>query len=155
MPRSRPQGRPTRDCWRADSVFGGLGPIGVLLSVSLVTTVVGCAVSNNAVVILMFPICQTLAANSGLCHARQLLVVLLVGASSSFCSYVIARRILWYSPGRLRPATAKFGLMAAALHGCHKFSWHILRKNTRFLKTKFFIFVILHLLHLCMIHTIQ
>ena len=36
------------------SVFGSLGPVGVLLSVSLVTSVVGCAVSNNAVVILMY-----------------------------------------------------------------------------------------------------
>lgn len=35
-------------------VFGSLGSTGVLLSVGLVTSVVGCAVSNNAVVILMY-----------------------------------------------------------------------------------------------------
>ncbi len=95
------------------SVFGGLGPIGVLLSVSLVTTVVGCAVSNNAVVILMFPICQTLAAESGgAVTLRQLLVVLLVGASSSFLTPMSYQtNLMVFSPGNYKFSDyAKFGI---------------------------------------------
>ena len=74
------------------SVFGGLGPIGALLSVALVTSVVGCVVSNNATVILMYPICNTLAqtpayAENGI-TLRLLLLVLMVGASSSFLTPV-------------------------------------------------------------------
>ena len=73
-------------------MFGGLGPIGALLSVALVTSVVGCVVSNNATVILMYPICATLAQNDmyrdhGI-TLRLLLQVLMVGASSSFLTPV-------------------------------------------------------------------
>ena len=66
------------------SVFGSLGSIGVLLAVATVTAVVGTAVSNNAVVILMYPICETLSKEIDGVSMKQLLVVLLVGASSSF-----------------------------------------------------------------------
>ena len=54
--------------------------------------VVGCVVSNNATVILMYPICNTLAqtpayAENGI-TLRLLLLVLMVGASSSFLTPV-------------------------------------------------------------------
>jgi len=73
-------------------VFGPLGPVGALLSVALVTSVVGCVVSNNATVILMYPICATLAQDPMYSEAgitlRLLLLVLMVGASSSFLTPV-------------------------------------------------------------------
>jgi di/tricarboxylate transporter len=85
------------------SVFGSLGTIGVLLSVAVVTSVVGCAVSNNAVVILMYPICQTLARDFEGVGLRQLLVVLLVNASSSFLTPMgYQTNLMVYGPGRYR-----------------------------------------------------
>ena len=62
------------------SVFGGFGVPGVVLAVALVTSVVGCAVSNNATVILMYPICASLAQEIDGISLPQLLVVLMVGA---------------------------------------------------------------------------
>eukprot|EP00949_MAST-11_sp_MAST-11-sp1_P003290 g3290.t1 len=94
------------------SIFGQLGSLGVLLSVSLVTSIVGCAVSNNAVVILMYPICETLAAQTEGVHLRQLLVVLLVGASSSFLTPMSYQtNLMVYTPGNYKFADYfKFGI---------------------------------------------
>ena len=92
-------------------MFGSLGPFGVVLSVALVTAVVGCAVSNNAVVILMYPICQTLAHQTEGVSLRQLLVVLLVGASSSFLTPMSYQtNLMVFTPGRYKFSDyAKFG----------------------------------------------
>ena len=82
-------------------MFGSWGPMGVLLSVSLVTSIVGCAVSNNAVVILMYPICATLADEVEGVTLRQLLVVLLVGASSSFLTPMSYQtNLMVFTPGK-------------------------------------------------------
>eukprot|EP00945_MAST-04E_sp_MAST-4E-sp1_P005505 g5505.t1 len=84
-------------------IFGSLGPLGVLLSVSLVTSIVGCAVSNNAVVILMYPICATLANEVEGVSLRQLLVVLLVGASSSFLTPMSYQtNLMVFTPGKYK-----------------------------------------------------
>ena len=92
-------------------MFGSLGPFGVVLSVALVTAVVGCAISNNAVVILMYPICQTLARQTEGVSLRQLLVVLLVGASSSFLTPMSYQtNLMVFTPGGYKFSDyAKFG----------------------------------------------
>ena len=92
-------------------VFGSLGSVGVLLSVAVVTSVVGCAVSNNAVVILMYPICVTLARDFDGVNLRQLLVVLLVGASSSFLTPMSYQtNLMVFTPGKYQFSDyAKFG----------------------------------------------
>ena len=64
------------------------GPAGALLAIALVASIVGCVVSNNAVVILMYPICATIAEEVPGVNLKQLLAVLMVGASSSFLSPV-------------------------------------------------------------------
>ena len=48
----------------------------------------GCIVSNNTTVVLMYPICVTMAENVEGVNLRQLLTVLMVGASSSFLTPV-------------------------------------------------------------------
>eukprot|EP00948_MAST-09A_sp_MAST-9A-sp1_P003828 g3828.t1 len=92
-------------------VFGSFGSVGVLLSVAVVTSVVGCAVSNNAVVILMYPICATLARDFDGVNLRQLLVVLLVGASSSFLTPMSYQtNLMVFTPGKYQFSDyAKFG----------------------------------------------
>ncbi len=93
------------------SAFGSLGKIGVLLSVAIVTSVVGCAVSNNAVVILMYPICVTLAREVEGVSLKQLLAVLLVGASSSFLTPMSYQtNLMVFTPGKYKFSDyAKFG----------------------------------------------
>lgn len=99
------------------SVFGQFGSVGVLLSVAIVTSVVGCAVSNNAVVILMYPICQTLARDFDGVGLRQLLVVLLVNASSSFLTPMSYQtNLMVFTPGKYKFSDyAKFGALLQLL----------------------------------------
>ena len=83
----------------------------------LVTSVVGCAVSNNAVVILMYPICQTLARDFEGVGLRQLLVVLLVNASSSFLTPMSYQtNLMVFTPGKYQFSDyAKFGALLQLL----------------------------------------
>jgi di/tricarboxylate transporter len=98
-------------------VFGSFGSVGVLFSVAVVTSVVGCAVSNNAVVILMYPICQTLARDFEGVGLRQLLVVLLVNASSSFLTPMSYQtNLMVFTPGKYKFSDyAKFGALLQLL----------------------------------------
>ena len=64
------------------------GSAGALIAIALVASIVGCVVSNNAVVILMYPICATIAEEVPGVNLKQLLAVLMIGASSSFLSPV-------------------------------------------------------------------
>ena len=102
-------------------IFGSLGPFGVVLSVALVTAVVGCAISNNAVVILMYPICQTLANETEGVSLRQLLVVLLVGASSSFLTPMSYQtNLMVFTPGKYRFRLCKVWVWTPADDGRFK-----------------------------------
>ena len=59
--------------------------------------------SNNAVVILMYPICATLANEVEGVSLRQLLVVLLVGASSSFLTPMSYQtNLMVFTPGKYK-----------------------------------------------------
>ncbi|MES1914721.1 MAG: hypothetical protein MHM6MM_006767 [Cercozoa sp. M6MM] len=73
--------------WIAENVIvqlaQPLGDFAVLFAVALVTSFMGAIISNNATVILMFPICFNVALQTSM-DVKRVLVVLMMAGSSSF-----------------------------------------------------------------------
>jgi di/tricarboxylate transporter len=90
-----------------------LGPYALLASISIVTVLVSSVVSNNATVILMFPICVNAVKQVLDVNIRQTMVILMVSASSSFLTPIgYQTNLMVYQPGGYRFGDfTRFGLL--------------------------------------------
>jgi len=88
-----------------------LGPRGLIAAIFLVGACVGCVVSNNATVILMLPICFSVAEKVDGVTFKQLVVTLLMAASASFLTPISYQtNLMVYGPGGYAfTSFAKFG----------------------------------------------
>lgn len=81
------------------------GPFWLLLCISLFTSTVSCVVSNNATVVLMFPICIKAQALIPSVPLQQFVVVLMMAASTSFLTPIGYQTNLMVQ----KPGTYTFG----------------------------------------------
>jgi len=84
------------------SAFGGLGEIGGLLGIVVVTVVLVCVITNNAAAVLMFPIAVSTATQLG-GSVRTFAVALAFAASASFLTPIAYQtNMMVYGPGGYR-----------------------------------------------------
>ena len=82
--------------------FGGMGATGGLLGIVLATVALGCIITNNAAVALMFPIAISTAAQLGADH-RPFAIGVAVAASASFLTPIAYQtNVMVYGPGGYR-----------------------------------------------------
>ncbi len=78
---------------------GAMGPIGVLASIYLIAVVTTEVITNNAVVILLFPVCIEAAKLHGM-DSRPLIIALTIAASMSFMTPIgYQTNMMVYGPG--------------------------------------------------------
>ena len=82
--------------------FGGMGATGGLLGIVLATVALVCIITNNAAVVLMFPIAISTAAQLGADH-RPFAIGVAVAASASFLTPIAYQtNVMVYGPGGYR-----------------------------------------------------
>jgi di/tricarboxylate transporter len=83
-------------------VFGGLGDLGIIFALALATTVLTEVITNNAAVVVVFPIAVAIAAGAGL-DPRIIAMMVAVVASSSFLTPMgYQTNTMVYGPGGYR-----------------------------------------------------
>ncbi|MCB0870460.1 MAG: anion permease [Solirubrobacterales bacterium] len=83
-------------------LFGGWGDLGIIFALALAMTILTELASNNAAVVVLFPITLAIAAETGL-DARILVLMIAVMASSSFLTAVgYQTNMMVYGPGGYR-----------------------------------------------------
>jgi di/tricarboxylate transporter len=81
------------------SVFGGWGDLGIIFGLALAMTILTELISNNAAVVVLFPITLSIAADTGL-DPRIMVLMIAVMASSSFLTAVgYQTNLMVYGPG--------------------------------------------------------
>jgi di/tricarboxylate transporter len=81
------------------SVFGGWGDLGIIFGLALAMTILTELISNNAAVVVLFPITLSIAADTGL-DPRVMVLMIAVMASSSFLTAVgYQTNLMVYGPG--------------------------------------------------------
>jgi di/tricarboxylate transporter len=84
------------------SAFSGLGPVGVLVAVTLAVALFTEVVTNNAAAVLMFPIAMATATSMGL-EPRGFAIAVAVAASASFLTPIgYQTNTMVYGPGGYR-----------------------------------------------------
>ena len=84
------------------SVFGGWGDLGIIFGLALAMTILTELISNNAAVVVLFPITLSIAADTGL-DPRIMVLMIAVMASSSFLTAVgYQTNLMVYGPGGYR-----------------------------------------------------
>lgn len=80
-------------------VFGGWGDLGIIFGLALAMTILTELISNNAAVVVLFPITLSIAADTGL-DPRVMVLMIAVMASSSFLTAVgYQTNLMVYGPG--------------------------------------------------------
>jgi di/tricarboxylate transporter len=83
-------------------VFGGWGDLGIIFGIALSMTILTELISNNAAVVVLFPITLSIAADTGL-DPRVMILMIAVMASSSFLTAVgYQTNLMVYGPGGYR-----------------------------------------------------
>ncbi len=83
-------------------VFGGWGDLGIIFGIALAMTILTELISNNAAVVVLFPITLSIAADTGL-DPRVMVLMIAVMASSSFLTAVgYQTNLMVYGPGGYR-----------------------------------------------------
>jgi di/tricarboxylate transporter len=83
-------------------VFGGFGDLGIIFALALATTVLTEVITNNAAVVVVFPIAIAIAVGAGL-DARIIAMMVAVVASSSFMTPMgYQTNTMVYGPGGYR-----------------------------------------------------
>ena len=83
-------------------LFGGWGDLGVILAIVLATTLLTELITNNAAVVVIFPIAIAIAAEAGI-DARIITMTLAIAASSSFLTPMgYQTNTMVYGPGGYR-----------------------------------------------------
>ena len=83
-------------------VFGGWGNLGIIFGLALAMTILTELISNNAAVVVLFPITLSIAADAGL-DPRVMVLMIAVMASSSFLTAVgYQTNLMVYGPGGYR-----------------------------------------------------
>ena len=83
-------------------LFGGLGDLGIIFALALATTVLTEVITNNAAVVVVFPIAVAIAAGAGL-DPRIIAMMVAVVASSSFLTPMgYQTNTMVYGPGGYR-----------------------------------------------------
>ncbi len=82
--------------------FDGLGDLGIIFALALATTLLTEVITNNAAVVVVFPIAMAIAAGSGL-DPRIIVIMIAVVASSSFLTPMgYQTNTMVYGPGGYR-----------------------------------------------------
>lgn len=83
-------------------VFGGLGDLGIIFALAMATTIMTEVITNNAAVVVIFPIAMAIAASAGL-DPRIIAMLVAVVASSSFLTPMgYQTNTMVYGPGGYR-----------------------------------------------------
>jgi len=83
-------------------IFGGWGDLGIIFGIALAMTILTELISNNAAVVVLFPITLSIAADTGL-DPRVMILMIAVMASSSFLTAVgYQTNLMVYGPGGYR-----------------------------------------------------
>lgn len=83
-------------------LFGGWGDLGIIFGIALAMTILTELISNNAAVVVLFPITLSIAADTGL-DPRIMILMIAVMASSSFLTAVgYQTNLMVYGPGGYR-----------------------------------------------------